>query len=150
MTKDVISVDINDKIEKVFDLMSKTSHKGFPIIDNQNLVGIISSRDLLGKIQQNKDQSIKSLMNFNNLISIIPECPVLLAIAIMNRYNVNRLPVVNDIGSRKLVGIVTRTDLNKANKDYGLLKVLNKFEDNVSESAFLIKVNNNAENSQKS
>ena len=75
---------------------------------------------------------------------------MLLAIAIMNRYNVNRLPVVNDIGSRKLVGIVTRTDLNRANKEYGLLKVLNKFDDNVSESAFLIKVNNNAENLQKS
>ena len=141
MTKKFISVKLDDKIDQVIELMNKTSYKGFPILENQTLVGIITSSDFLGISQLNKDQPIKSLISFNNVISIVPECPVLLAFVIMNRYNINRLPVVNDIVSRKLVGIVTRSDLNRANKNYGLLKVLNKFEETFPDSDFIVQLN---------
>ena len=143
MTKDVIMLNLDDKISHLMDIIEKTMHKGFPVVNNGELVGIITANDLIldkNEIEERKQKIISSYCNFNEVLSIIPECPILLAMIIMNRYHVNMLPVVQDAQNRKLIGIVTRFDLNNANKKYGLLKILNKFEESTEDSKFLIRI----------
>ena len=47
MTYDVVSVDISGTAKDVIDKIHKTHHDGFPVVENNGVVGYISARDLL-------------------------------------------------------------------------------------------------------
>ena len=151
MTRNVMSVSPKDRVEHVLTLMEQTNHNGFPVVENDELVGIITTRDLVSAVHSGKninDLNISSCAEMDNVISVIPECPVVTAIEIMNSRNINRLPVIESNESRKLIGIVTRADLNKASLMYGLTAKHSRFEDSLFDSDFLIQLKRNKENEQ--
>ena len=42
----MITLIPSDEPGKIIDLMAKTGHTGFPIVDNGRLVGIVTNRDV--------------------------------------------------------------------------------------------------------
>lgn len=124
MTKDVMTVSPLDKIDRVFLLIHFENIRHVPVVEKGKLVGMISDRDLkkvLGptkKIVKKSDgttvtivsRQVRTLMN-RKLVTIEPEQRAADAAAIMAKNKIGCLPVIH---KKKLVGIITATDILKA------------------------------------
>ena len=143
MTTDVLSVHPKDRVEQVIDLMHETGHNGFPVVENDELVGIITTHDFLTALQSGvstKELYVSSCAVMDHVVSVVPECPIIEAIIIMNSRHINRLPVVEGGSSHKVVGLVTRADLNRASLKFGVTARYNRFEEELFDSDFLVQL----------
>lgn len=93
---------------------SQTSHQGFPVVDpNGDLVGVVTRRDF-----------INELPGSMTLAQLIKRAPAVVfldnslreAADHMVRENIGRLPVVSRDNPRKIVGMITRSDLLSAHE----------------------------------
>ena len=116
MTKNVVTVHVDDSIDLAISLMVKHRISGLPVVDeNGRPVGIISEYDLLVLIceGQNDDCKVRNYMSAG-LFGVCEE-DSWVAVADMFRVkHVRRLPVLRD---GMLVGIITRHDLMHAIRD---------------------------------
>jgi CBS domain-containing protein len=113
MTTDIFTVQPDDAVELVADLMGWERIRHVPVEDGQgNLVGLVSYRAVLRYFsERDKDSpeakvSVSDIMR-RDVMTITPETPTLEAIALMRRYRIGCLPVVQD---GHLVAIVTEQD----------------------------------------
>ena len=122
MTKHVISVNIKDHLRHVIDLIKKEKIRHLPVVDGDQIKGIISSTDLnrltfsnLFDQQDNSEDAILDMLsidqvmhthpmtvNSNNTIKEVAE--------IFANHHFHALPVMEE---NRLVGIVTTTDIIK-------------------------------------
>ena len=143
MTTNVVTVEPKDRAEHVIDLIHETGHNGFPVVENDQLVGIITTRDFIIAMQSGKDINeliVSTCAVMDHVVTIVPECPIVTAIIIMNSRHINRLPVIEGEASHKVVGLVTRADLNRASLKFGLTAKHNRFEDSLFDSDFIIQL----------
>ncbi|MEM3438005.1 MAG: CBS domain-containing protein, partial [Nitrososphaerales archaeon] len=111
MTKEVHVISPNefifDAVEKYF---YKYKHGGFPVVEDGNLLGMITIQDIRKSNKERwKELQVKDIMTSSEkLIKSQPEEPVASAFLKLSKYNIGRLPVVKD---GKLVGIITRSDI---------------------------------------
>lgn len=95
---------------------SHSHHRGFPVTDNGQLVGIITQTDI-AKGTQNKlpgDTTIAQIMT-PQPVTVVPTDSLSHVLYLLNHYQVSRLPVTED---RKIVGIITRADIIRAEADH--------------------------------
>ena len=140
MTKEVITVNADDTIEKVAQLMLNHHVSGMPVVDGEGkLVGIISEGDLLIQDKEIKAPAMTVFLGgiiylenprrFNKelkriialkvselmsqkVYSVGPEDPIEKVIKIMSEKEVNRVPVLDD--NKRVLGIISRQDIIKA------------------------------------
>ena len=101
--------------EAVNECFYKYTHGGFPVIEKDELRGILTTEDVR-KIPRErwKDAKVKEAMTpLRRLITVHPDDPASEALIKMSKYGVGRLPVLED---GRLVGIITRSDLMRAVK----------------------------------
>lgn len=124
MSTKLITVNPNDKLDRVFFLYNFENIRHLPVVEKNKLVGILSDRDLkknLGPkktIIENPDgttvqlstRKVKNIMR-RGVLTIEPEQRAADAAAIMAKKKIGALPVVH---KNKLVGIITATDILKA------------------------------------
>jgi tRNA nucleotidyltransferase (CCA-adding enzyme) len=108
MSSPVRNIDPETPVDRARELMFRYGHSGFPVVEGEKLVGIISRRDLEKAAHHGLGHApVKGYMNRNPLTAT-PEMPVKKLQQIMIDNNVGRLPVLE---SETIVGIVTRTDV---------------------------------------
>jgi H+/Cl- antiporter ClcA/CBS domain-containing protein len=113
-TPDIVVLRGEDAVEDVRDWMAsrdpKSLHQGFPVVDDDdNLLGVVTRRNLL-----NLDLDIQCKVK-----ELITRPPVVIydtntareAADHMVREQVGRLPVVTRAAPRRVIGLVTRSDL---------------------------------------
>jgi IMP dehydrogenase len=105
MSESVITVRPDQKIKDVLKIMWETNHDGFPVVEGGNLVGIITSRDILRGLGATWVEEVMS----REVMVTFPETNLVDAARVLFRKGFSRLPVVDD--ERKLVGIITNTDV---------------------------------------
>ncbi len=106
MTKNVITLSPEDTVEDAINLIEKTGHDGFPVVDeNRRLIGYVSSIDLLRKDPNTK---IKDVMS-KELYVAREFMDLKDAARVMFRTGHSKLPVVDEEG--RLVGIITNADV---------------------------------------
>ncbi|PSB55966.1 chloride channel protein [Chamaesiphon polymorphus] len=89
-----------------------SSHRGFPIVEQGKLVGILTQRDLADIQQQQWDlQTPISALMTQRVIAVRPQDALTSVLYLLDRHQIGRLPVVE---GRKLVGIITRADIIRA------------------------------------
>ncbi len=94
-------------LDEVLQAMSASTHRGFPVIENGKLVGIVTQTDLAKSTKRPGNTPIKAFMT-PRPITVQAEASLSDVLYLLNRYQLSRLPVTE--GS-KLVGIITRTDI---------------------------------------
>jgi len=105
MTYDVVSVDIAGTAKDVIDRIHRTHHDGFPVIDNNSVVGYISARDLLFVQPATPVEQVMS----KNLIVADPEMDINDAARVIFRSGIQKLPVVDE--KNHLLGIISNSDV---------------------------------------
>ncbi len=89
---------------------AKYGHEGFPVLEDGELVGVITRREIERALYHNLGKSpIRRYMRKGD-IHVAPEERVERIPEVMTQYDVGQVPVVQD---GKVLGIVTRTDLVK-------------------------------------
>lgn len=112
MAKDLFTVRPEDIIDFAASLMNWKHIRHVPVEDDKgNLIGLISSRELLEILAndnlKNKDAiAVRDIMK-TDVATISPETSSLEALKIMREKNIGCLPVVKD---NKLIGIITAHD----------------------------------------
>jgi chloride channel protein, CIC family len=119
-SSDVVTIAARDPIDHVRAWLaadrSRAKHQGFPVLDDHGeLVGLVTRRDLL-------DPAADDTAPTRTLVS---RAPVVIyedntlreAADQMVREGVGRLPVVRRDAPRRIVGIITRSDLLEAHAD---------------------------------
>ena len=78
------------------------------------LIGVITFEDVSRIPKEKRDGIFVGEIANKNLIVVHPRDSILEAFEKMNLHNVGRILVVNPENPKKLVGIITRTDILKA------------------------------------
>jgi CBS domain-containing protein len=120
MIKEVATLDVDDELSLANDIMRLGRIRHLPVVSGEELVGIVSERDLFrSSLAQalgygNKDTRdvmktlhIKDIM-VKQLITVSPDMELKDAVALMVERKIGCLPVVGD---NKLLGLITETDI---------------------------------------
>jgi chloride channel protein, CIC family len=96
-------------IEEAIQAFASSHHRGFPILDEGRLVGIITQSDLAALPSQSWDvRTPLSKIMTKRVITVTPQDTLTSILHLLDRHQVSRLPVIE---GRKLVGIITRADI---------------------------------------
>ncbi len=110
MSTPVTTVPPTMPLSTVIGMMYSSKHLGFPVVERDTLVGMITLADVNRTSSIDRDaMQVRDIMT-RDLITLPPEAPVIDALRIMSSNNIGRIPVVVD---GKILGIVTRTDILK-------------------------------------
>lgn len=90
-------------------LMQKFSISGIPIVENGQLVGILTNRDLRFEVDQNK--RVSEVMTRAPLITAPPGTTLQEAERILQEHKIEKLPVIDAKGTLK--GLITVKDIQK-------------------------------------
>lgn len=107
-----ITLSSSNTIRKALDIMTKYSISGIPIVDNGQLTGIITNRDI--RFETNLDQSISERMTRENLVTTPVGTTLEEAEEILQRHRIEKLLVVDNEG--RLKGLITVKDILKKKK----------------------------------
>ena len=113
MIRNPITLTPDKTIGDALEIMKKYRVSGIPVIDKNNLlVGILTNRDL--RFEPNKKLKVSDLMTKNNLITAPLGTTLEKAEIILQKYKIEKLPVVDKAG--KLKGLITFKDILKKKK----------------------------------
>ena len=114
MSSQVVAVSPVDSIEEIVqEYFYNYKHGGFPVVENGQLLGMITMHDLREVPKEKRAQTkVKEVMTSKEkLIFVKPNEPAIEALVKLSRRDVGRVPVVEN---ERLVGILTRSDLLRA------------------------------------
>jgi CIC family chloride channel protein len=120
-----VTVHKDASFSEVMALFQETNILGFPVLaDDNKLWGIITLQDI-HRAQSKDNFSSKGLtvadLAVEDPITIFADEPIWLAIQKMSPRDLARLPVVSRDGSKKLLGIISRSDILRA-YDVGVVR----------------------------
>ena len=112
--RDPITVSPNVTVREVMELTRKNNISGVPVVDGDDLVGIVTSRDL--RFETRLDEKVTSVMTpKDRLVTINQSASHKDAITLLHKHRIEKILVVND--DFHLCGMITVKDIQKA-KDY--------------------------------
>lgn len=109
--KDPITVASSATVREVLELTHSKNISGVPVVDGEELVGIVTSRDL--RFETRLDESIRSIMTpKERLVTVNESASHQEAIELLHKYRIEKVLVVND--DFHLRGLITVKDIQKA------------------------------------
>lgn len=109
MIQKPITLSPHQTVGEALEVMKKYSISGIPIVDHENLVGILTNRDL--RFEPNLDLAVSKVMTSGNLITAPAGTTLEEAEVILQKHRIEKLPVVDKNG--KLRGLITFKDIQK-------------------------------------
>ncbi len=109
MIRDPITLSPDHTVGQALEVMRKYSISGIPIVKEENLVGILTNRDL--RFEPNLDLKVANVMTSGNLITAPAGTTLEEAEVILQKNRIEKLPVVDKNG--KLKGLITFKDIQK-------------------------------------
>ena len=112
--KDPITVTPNVSIQEVLNLTKAKGISGVPVVDGDELVGIVTSRDL--RFETRFDEPVSKVMTpKERLVTVAENSDRQEVLALLHKHRIEKVLVVND--AFHLRGLITVKDIQKA-KDY--------------------------------
>jgi len=112
MIIDPITINPEQKISEVLNIMEKYKISGVPVVKKGNLMGIITNRDL--RFETNLDKKVEDIMTKDNLATAPVGTTLEESKSILHERRIEKLLVVDDAG--KLKGLITIKDIEKIKK----------------------------------
>ena len=110
MSINVHTLDLDMSVRDAAQLMRRYGHEGFPVVEEDHLVGILTRSDVDRALHHERGETpVRSILHTGPLC-VRPQDPVSEVQRIMIEHDLGQVPVVED---GRFVGIVTRTDLIK-------------------------------------
>lgn len=106
MQQSVVTIDADMTYDQAIEYTRAYSHKGFPVLKDGVLVGVVTKNDLIERVTSTVEKCMTP-----DPISVDSDSMLVKAISIMDSKEINRIPVVN---GNRLVGIITRADIIRA------------------------------------
>ncbi len=127
MIQDPVTLPETAIVADALTIMKEFKIGGIPVVDKNNkLVGIVTNRDL--RFEKRMSRPVREIMTSDNLITVTDVKDLQKAESILQKYKIEKLPVVNKAG--KLVGLITYKDIIKiklkpsaCKDDFGRLRV---------------------------
>jgi len=114
MIRNVVTVQRDASVHEAVQLLNKHKIGCLIILNNGQIAGIITERDLLERVLEqckNPKQTKVSEIMTRNVITGTPDMDTLEATRLMFKLKVKKLPITE---GNRLVGIVTLTDIARA------------------------------------
>jgi IMP dehydrogenase len=109
--KDPITVSSSTSIREVIELTRANNISGVPVVDGDNLVGLVTSRDR--RFETNLDLPVTNVMTpKDSLVTVAEGAGKKEVIALLHKHRIERVLVVND--DFKLCGMITVKDIQKS------------------------------------
>jgi len=112
MTKDIVSLNSEDSIERAAQLMKQFDIGSIPVCNQEKLIGIVTDRDITLKSvaagQNTNTQRISDVMT-SNPVTGSPDMDIHDAARIMSEQQIRRLPIIQN---NNLVGMVSLGDIS--------------------------------------
>ncbi|MBU0681715.1 MAG: chloride channel protein [Proteobacteria bacterium] len=131
MAQKPITMKSSQRVAELFAAFQETHLRGFPVQDDMgNLYGIVTLQDLERTIQQLERDQDKQLslqdvkigdVATRDPVTVFPDEPIWSAIHKMAPRDLERLPVVSRQDPKKMVGLISRSDILRA-YDVALLR----------------------------
>lgn len=123
MTKEFVSVSLDDTLLLVRDIFEQAPFHHLLVVDNKQLSGVLSDRDLLKALSPNigtaaertrdlatLNKKVHQVLN-RQLITLTADASVFDAIDIFNQTKISCIPIVNN--NKVAVGVLTWRDIMK-------------------------------------
>lgn len=109
--KDPITVGPNTTIAEVLERTRAANISGVPVVDGENLVGIVTHRDL--RFETHFDQPVSTVMTGkDNLVTVREGAPRAEVLSLLHKHRIEKVLVVDD--AFHLRGMITVKDIQKA------------------------------------
>lgn len=119
MTTNVVTFSPDMPMLDALDLIQKYRISGAPVTKDGEVIGVISTEDLIRALRDGRvDRAVSEYMT-TGLITANANDKVVEALKVFNQKNVGRLPILDD--NKKLVGLLTKGDITN-----GLLMALQR------------------------
>ena len=118
MAANVESCSNQDSLQDVANKMNSLNVGSIPVVENGQVVGMITDRDLAirGIASGDAASSVSQIMS-NNVVTVNADAPLEEAAALMSQHQVRRLPVVENgqiVGMLSLGDLATRDQSNNS------------------------------------
>lgn len=115
MTKDVIKIDANAKLNEAARIMKQHNIGSIPVADGNKVIGIVTDRDIVVRAvaDNNENLSVRDIMT-SNPVTCSSQSDVNDAARIMSERQIRRLVVMDN---ENLVGFVSLGDLAVEDQD---------------------------------
>jgi IMP dehydrogenase len=111
MIVDPVTVGPGEALHDALELMRRHEISGLPVVEGDNPVGILTSRDI--RFEQNLNQKVAQLMT-KELVTVPPGVEQSKARELLHKHRIEKLLVVGEGG--ELVGLITIKDLMQADR----------------------------------
>jgi IMP dehydrogenase len=112
MIVDPVTIHPDQKVAEVLELMEKYRISGLPVVDGEQLVGIVTNRDL--RFEADLDKTVSEVMTKDNLVTVREGISLSESKKLLHAHRIEKLLVVDTEG--KLTGLITIKDIEKIKK----------------------------------
>jgi len=117
MIKNPKTITEDVTVGKIANSMIFTGYHGFPVLNLKGeLVGIITQEDIRKALKEGKHNLTAKDLETKSMILTYPDENLNKVLDKMVSYKIGRLPVVKRYDEKKLIGLVTRSDIIKAHE----------------------------------
>jgi IMP dehydrogenase len=112
MIVDPVTIRPDQKVHEVLDVMVRYRISGVPVTKGDQLVGIVTNRDL--RFETNMDKAISDVMTKKNLVTVPEGISLEDSKKLLHQHRIEKLLVVDAAG--RLKGMITIKDIEKIKK----------------------------------
>ncbi len=112
MIVDPVTIHPDQVVQQVLDLMSKYRISGVPVVKNDQLVGIVTNRDL--RFETDMGKQVADVMTKENLVTVSEGISLEESKKLLHQHRIEKLLVVDAKG--RLKGMITIKDIEKIRK----------------------------------
>jgi CBS domain-containing protein/anti-sigma regulatory factor (Ser/Thr protein kinase) len=149
--RDVLTAEVRTAtpempLSQVLEILRLNRISGLPVVENEQLVGILSLEDIVRALQKNELTAPTSQYMTREVVTVASYESIVTAISTFTEKHLGRLPVIDE--HYKLVGIITKGDITRGilvalQKDYKdeevrRYRASHLFEDIISERTTLV------------
>ncbi len=112
MIVDPVTIHPDQKVEEVLDIMARYRISGLPVVRNEQLVGIVTNRDL--RFETEMEKRVSDVMTKDKLITVSEGIGLEDSKKLLHQHRIEKLLVVDKEG--RLTGMITIKDIEKIKK----------------------------------